>query len=1033
MSSLTNAVDEQFAFRVDCPHTTLTSSSTVPLQLLPDERMLTINFKPDDDRTIRYAIHLKDMVQYSNQAFVLDDSSNVQDVHLYVRLRRPGRLLQPSRQRIGNTTERDNALASVLEMLLGFNTLGGFSDEEWIRTVDYTAPHPGDEGYFSKFMTLRLTFSHTQKEDVLKGCAALLKCEPDALKRRPVREIRTTPAITTAIHTMLSNGRFSPFPAFPYLNQLPFPLKYRIESLFGRGLLDLAVLCDPTFQSILLDGSISTPQLEDALNSIEYAIAEQARRREQSNSFESNAQAIIASERGEEHLSFEEEYDVDTQMLEPLLPPVAVEMLRQRTERGEGNSGRVTGRIRRFDPTDNSIVLVYHALVTPTRIHVTGPYPEQSNRVLRHYSQYTDHFLRVSFVEENMDKIMVGFSGTYELMLRHRLRKSVLGNGILICGRRYEFLAFSSSQLREHGCWYFAGGGTGLSPDNVRRWMGSFDCIKEVAKNAARMGQCFTSSTSTIAVEGVRIPEIERDGFKFSDGIGQVSQELADEIWRMINDGRPARRGALAPSAYQIRHGGAKGMIAINPDLRGRTLRLRPSMIKFEGQSNILEIVKTSNRVPPAFLNRQAITLLSGVRNIPDEVFIELQEVALRDLNSMLARDALRGIKEYTGGKGVEISGNQGIHVGSDGFPMVEVFTALVSAGVPALRFPILQQMVDSIRLSLLRDLKNKTRIPAPDSFTLLGVLDEVGTLEKDEVFIWLRGEESPRVGNLTVIKFPALHPGDVKVLKAVDRHQLHHLRNVCVFSQLGNRPLVNELSGSDLDGDEYAVFFDTRLIPTNHNHLPMDYTGQTPKNISDGVTIPHILDFFIDYIRNDRLGMICSAWLAKADYEIGGPKHHECKNLAELASVAVDFNKSGVPADLPRELQPTEAPDFMAKANAKGRREVYKSSKVLGELFRSVQIRRAPQTQPLSDTQLQRFLVPGYEECLEFAAALARSYTDELRRSMGLWRVRKEAEFLGGAISMLDGIHRRKAHDIQVAIRGHVGRLVREFRERLY
>lgn len=45
------------------------------------------------------------------------------------------------------------------------------------------------------------------------------------------------------------------------------------------------------------------------------------------------------------------------------------------------------------------------------------------------------------------------------------------GIGIEIAGRLYEFLAFSSSQLREHGCWFFSSSGN-VTPNSIRSWMG---------------------------------------------------------------------------------------------------------------------------------------------------------------------------------------------------------------------------------------------------------------------------------------------------------------------------------------------------------------------------------------------------------------------------------------------------------------------------------------------------------------------------------------------------------------------------------
>ena len=43
----------------------------------------------------------------------------------------------------------------------------------------------------------------------------------------------------------------------------------------------------------------------------------------------------------------------------------------------------------------------YHATVTPSLVILEGPYPEQSNRIIRKYAAYPSQFLRVSFTEED--------------------------------------------------------------------------------------------------------------------------------------------------------------------------------------------------------------------------------------------------------------------------------------------------------------------------------------------------------------------------------------------------------------------------------------------------------------------------------------------------------------------------------------------------------------------------------------------------------------------------------------------------------
>ena len=74
------------------------------------------------------------------------------------------------------------------------------------------------------------------------------------------------------------------------------------------------------------------------------------------------------------------------------------------------------------------------------------------------------------------------------------------------------------------------------------------------------------------------------------------------------------------------------------------------------------------------------------------------------------------------------------------------------------------------------------------------------------------------------------------------------------------------------------------------------------------------LVDFFINFQRNSNLGVIANTHLALADASSQGVKDERCKDLARLASVAVDFPKTGVPAKVPREYHPEKYPDFMEK-----------------------------------------------------------------------------------------------------------------------
>jgi RNA-dependent RNA polymerase len=66
------------------------------------------------------------------------------------------------------------------------------------------------------------------------------------------------------------------------------------------------------------------------------------------------------------------------------------------------------------------------------------------------------------------------------------------------------------------------------------------------------------------------------------------------------------------------------------------------------------------------------------------------------------------------------------------------------------------------------------------------------------------------------VTRNPCLHPGDIKVLKAVkiDDPRFNNILNCIVFPKKGKIPITNQISGGDLDGDQYFVSWDDKLIP---------------------------------------------------------------------------------------------------------------------------------------------------------------------------------------------------------------------------
>lgn len=77
----------------------------------------------------------------------------------------------------------------------------------------------------------------------------------------------------------------------------------------------------------------------------------------------------------------------------------------------------------------------------------------------------------------------------------------------------------------------------------------------------------------------------------------------------------------------QVRYRGAKGVLLVNEELRGRQMVLRKSMVKYPCDSNAaakyLDIVSWDKYLP-GYLNRQIIILLRSLE-VPDSAFLSFQ------------------------------------------------------------------------------------------------------------------------------------------------------------------------------------------------------------------------------------------------------------------------------------------------------------------------------------------------------------------------------------------------------------------------
>lgn len=632
------------------------------------------------------------------------------------------------------------------------------------------------------------------------------------------------------------------------------------------------------------------------------------------------------------------------------------------------------------------------ATVTPSGIYFSTPSVETSNRVIRHFSRWGDRFLRVQFTDEKFEgRINSSVDKVRDDQVYTRVFRTLV-NGIIIGDRKYEFLAFGNSQFRQSGAYFFCPNEE-ITCEDIRSWMGKFAHIKVVAKYAARLGQCFSTTRAIHGsrVEVGKIHDIQRNGSNFTDGVGKISQLEAQIIAAAL--GLPI--AAHVPSCFQFRLGGCKGILVVWPDVRGRQIKIRPSQQKFEAVYNGLEVIRCS-RFSNASLNRQTISILSSL-GVKDEVFIDLLIKRLSQYSAAMtdSAEALKLLQKLIDENNMTIS----------------IATMIVN-GFMDKNEPFVMALLHLWKAWSVKLLKEKTKIMIEDGAFLFGCVDETATLkghrndarpqhEDDIPEIFLQVPEYGNmekyrviVGLCVVGRNPSLHPGDIRVVRAVDIPQLRHLRNVVVFPQLGDRDIPGMCSGGDLDGDDFFVIWDKNLIPPRWNLDPMNFTPPPPREKPNGapVEINDIKKFFVRYMKNDTLPTIAHAHLAQSDRLDGGVQHPICLELAELHSKAVDFVKSGQSAVMKKSLAPTKFPHFM-ESKYRRKEKIYRSGKILGQLYDKVETEDfVPQYNPPFDQRILRAYQPD-SDMLKTARQLKVQYDTAMKRIMAQMEIGTEFE----------------------------------------
>lgn len=739
-------------------------------------------------------------------------------------------------------------------------------------------------------------------------------------------------------------------------------------------------------------------------------------------------------------------------------------------------------------------------VVTPTRVVAIGFEVETSNRAIRLFNQSfgfpVEHFARIQLVDENMDQI---FAHELSDCIESRL-SNLLNVGLSVAGMLFKFLAYSSSQLREASCWAVSiPRPAGLqSIEEMRPKLGRIN-EKTVSKYAARLGQCFSTTFCepkrspglSSRFTHIQVPDIKSAGGCHSDGTGLISRAAMN---RVLDSVPFSPTDPFDVGIIQIRFKGAKGtLVAWDQRYLGRgtahdDVILRESMIKFDSEHTDMEVCSIGKRVP-YHLNRNVIFLLDAL-GVPRNVFLDLQIEMLDMLDNMLQKreDALDTLPRLSGIESAQKA--MLLHMLHSGFsPSTE---------------PFLYSALASVRCHHLFNLRKKSRIFVEKGAVLMGGLDETGLLEEGTVFFQIKddaregAEYKPLLGPVLVTKHPVMHPGDLRMLRAVDVPALRGCRNAILFSQKGLRPEASKMAGSDLDGDEFAVTWDERLFLKKWNQCKSNRDGGdsyiatdgTPLHIADleaanvtpmgfspaegenirlipeeteelsGALVGHLLD----HIKNASVGQICGLWWDYASRD--GPSCNVCLHLAELHSVAVDYPKSGIPAEVPKEYLWRENP----RAHWREKRGAsYHCDSVVGRLYdeviyrlESVKWERRSAVIGLAGRQIDKYgtilchvgradddrlrntqyyrrgiavklglgRYPESQRLVKMAVYQRSLYNQELLQVMNTHRVRGEGEVCTGCIRKYHKLHKKRQHEFAQDIRRRHGLIHRQHRQ---
>ena len=224
-------------------------------------------------------------------------------------------------------------------------------------------------------------------------------------------------------------------------------------------------------------------------------------------------------------------------------------------------------------------------------------------------------------------------------------------------------------------------------------------------------------------------------------------------------------------------------MISLDNRIDGHLVCIRPSMVKFPSAAVFdVEICGAGFKPLPMYLNRQIIKILEDL-GVDGEAFLLLQREAVNNLRITTESpiNAANFLKRQ--------------HV-RQAARLPWLVRELWDINLPYEKDDFLRNVVELCVLSELREIKHRSRIRVEKGVTLYGIMDETDFLAEGQIYCCIYNEEGKSIitGDVIITRSPALHPGDVQCVQAIDIPEgspLRALHNCIVFSQRGVRGIV--------------------------------------------------------------------------------------------------------------------------------------------------------------------------------------------------------------------------------------------------